>query len=82
MIDVNVMTLENGKDYIITDTIINDNNNKYLFLVGKLDNNDIVIRKVITKNDGEYLVKLDSEDEFEEIMTLFGDKHKGEKNEE
>ena len=42
MIDVNVMTLENGKDYIITDTIINDNNNKYLFLVGKLDNNDML----------------------------------------
>ncbi len=80
MIDVNVMTLENGKDYIITDTVA-DNNNKYLFLMGKLNKNDIVIRKIITKDDGEYVVKLDSEDEFAEVMTLFLDKHKGEKNE-
>ena len=78
MIDVNVMTLENGKDYIITDTVAS-NSNKYLFLMGKLDKNDILIRKIITK---EYVVKLDSEDEFAEVMTLFADKHKGEKNEE
>ena len=81
MIDVNVMTLENGKDYIITDTVAS-NSNKYLFLMGKLDKNDILIRKIITKDDGEYVVKLDSEDEFAEVMTLFADKHKGEKNEE
>lgn len=81
MIDVNVITLENGKDYIITDATTN-NNNKYLFLMGKLDKNDIVIRKVITKDDGEYVVKLDSEDEFSEVIALFANKHKGEKNEE
>ncbi len=81
MIDVNVITLENGKEYIITDTIVSDDQNKYLFLVNKIDNNDIMLRKIITKDDGEYITKLDNEDEFEEVMTLFVNKHRGERNE-
>ena len=43
---VNVMTLENGKDYIIIDTL-EDGDNKYLFYVNEQDALDICIRKVV-----------------------------------
>lgn len=74
-IEINVITLENGIDYLIIDTIIN-NENKYLFLAQENNDLDMCIRKVIKKEDNEeYLVKLDNDDEFEEVMTLFNEKH-------
>ena len=81
MIEVDMLTLENNKEYMIVETLLNEGN-KYLFLVNKDDNEDIVVRKVIQKEDGEYIVKLDNDDEFEEIMYLFKEKHKGDNNEE
>lgn len=77
---VNVVTLENNKDYIIIDTI-EFNDNKYLFLSNKDDENDMCVRKIITK-DREYLTKLESENELEEVLNIFATKYKGEKNEE
>ncbi len=81
MINLDILTLENNKDYFIIDTLINEDS-KYLFLVNKEDENDVVIRKVIKKDDGEYVIKLDSNDEFEKIMYLFKEKQKDDKNEE
>ena len=81
MADLDILTLQNNKDYIVIDTLINEEK-KYLFLLNKEDDNDMVVRKVIKKDDGEYVTKLDSEDEFEEIMYLFKEKHKGDENEE
>ncbi len=80
MIDLDVITLENNQNYLIIDTIVNENN-KYLFLVNEDNKNDIVLRKVIKKDEKEYVTKLDSKDEFEEIMTLFNLKHLGGKDE-
>lgn len=77
MIDVNVITLEDNQNYIIIDTLI-DKNNKYLFLAQEQDENAICIRKVIKEDNKEFLVKLDSEEEFEEALTLFNDKHRKE----
>lgn len=79
--NIDVITLENNLNYLVVDTLLNENN-KYLVLVNKDDEQDIAIRKVIKKEDREYLIKLDTEDEFEEVMSIFYDKHKGEKNEE
>lgn len=78
--EVNVITLENEKDYIIIDTI-EYNNNKYLFLSNKEDENDMCVRKVILK-DKEYLIKLESENELEEVLNVFTTKYKGDNNEE
>lgn len=75
-IEVNVIKLENGIDYLIIDTIIDENKNKYLFLANENNNRDITIRKIILEDNGECLVKLDSQDEFEEVMTLFDVKHR------
>lgn len=79
--EVNVITLENENEYIIIDTI-EFNNNKYLFLSNKEDETDMCVRKVLIKEEKEYLVKLDSENELEEILNKFSQKYKGEKNEE
>lgn len=74
-IEMNVITLENGIDYLIIDTIINSEN-KYIFLAQENNDLEMCIRKVIKKEDNEeYLVKLDNDDEFEEVMTLFNEKH-------
>jgi len=76
-VEVNVITLDNGVDYMIVDALkVNDNN--YFFLVNENDKMDFCIRKVIKENDKEYLVKLDSEEEFEDVMLAFNKKHGGE----
>lgn len=74
-VEVNVIKLEDGIDYVIIDAIQNENN-KYLFLANKNDELDVCIRKIILKDDKEYLVKLDSDEEFEDIMTLFNLKYR------
>lgn len=79
--EVNVITLENGNDYIIIDTI-EYNNSKYLFLSNKEDENDMCVRKVILKEEKEYLIKLESENELEEVLNVFATKYKGDHNEE
>lgn len=66
MIDVNAVTIDNGKEYIIVKAI-EYNGNKYVYLVNELDELDVCIRKVITENGKQYLVKLDSETELNEI---------------
>ena len=82
-LEVNVIELEDGIKYVIVDAI-QDKENKYLFLANKNDETDVCIRKIIIKENKEYLVKLDSDDEFEEVLTLFNIKHREKegKNEE
>lgn len=73
-VEVNVITLENEKDYEIIDTIkINDN--KYLILSNEVDDYDICVRKIIMKDNKEHITKLDSKEEFEEVMTTFYQKY-------
>lgn len=74
LIEVNVITLENEKDYEIIDTIKIDEH-KYLILSNEEDDNDICVRKVIEKEGKEYITTLDSEEEFENVMKKFYDKY-------
>ena len=74
-LEVNVIKLEDGIDYVIIDAIQNESN-KYLFLANKNDETDVCIRKIISKENKEYLIKLDDDDEFEEVLTLFNVKHR------
>ena len=67
--NIDVITLENNLNYLVVDTLLNENN-KYLVLVNKDDEQDIAIRKVIKKEDREYLITLYTEDEFEEVMSM------------
>ena len=72
--EFNKINLENNKEYIVIDTIENIMG-KYLILGSIIDNNDICIRKVITKEDNEYIIKLESNEEFEDVMTSFNEKY-------
>lgn len=75
--EINVITLEDGKDYMIIETIVNGND-KYLFLANENDRTDMCVRKVINKDGKEYITKLDSENEFNEVMISLYSKYKGE----
>ena len=74
-VKVNTITLEDGIKYVIIDTLKIDNN-KYIFLSNINDENDMCIRKVVVKEDNqEYLVLLDSEEEFNEVMQRYNQKY-------
>ena len=75
--NIDVIKLENGKEYGIIDTIIHNNSN-YLVLSNVLDNADFCVRKVINKEGREVIIKLNNQNEFEEIMEMFYNKHRGE----
>ncbi len=75
MIDVNVITLEDDLNYIIVDTLITKEN-KYLVLAQELDEENVCIRKIIKEDNKEFLIKLDSDEEFNEVLALFNDKHR------
>lgn len=74
--EVDVIKLENNLEYAIFDTIQNGDN-KYLFLGNLQDASDLKVRKVVKKEEREYLRKLDDKLELEEVMTLFNEKHIG-----
>ena len=74
--EVNIVTLEDDKEYIVVDAIVN-NNGKYLVLANKEKHRDICIRKVIVEDGKEYIEKLDTEEEFENVMNEFYFRHKG-----
>ena len=72
-IEVNVIRLEDNVDYMIV-SAITEKNNKYFLLAKEDSPKEILLRKVIVEDGNEYLVKLDNDDEFDEVMTLFSDK--------
>lgn len=79
--NMNLITLENNQDYIILSTI-DFNNNKYLILANELDDKDLCIRKVImSKDNKEVIVKLDSNEEFFEVLAMFNNLNRKDKNE-
>ena len=81
MINIDIITLEDGEEYEVIDAFSHKNNN-YLILQKKDNDKVLCTRKVLKENDEEYIVKLDSDNEFTEAMELFYNRHKGEKNEE
>ena len=69
--NVNIVTLEDGKDYMIIYALDNENG-KYIFMAEENNPKNLNLRKVIKKDDGkEYLVKLANEEEFDEVMIAF-----------
>ena len=78
---MNLITLENNQDYIILSTIeLKDK--KYFVLVNELNDKALCIRKVILNKDNkEVLVKLDSNEEFYEVLSMFNNINRKDKNE-
>ena len=66
MIDLEVVTLEDNKEYYILREIAN-----YLYLVNTQDDKDITIRKNVNKDGKNYVQKLDSEEELQKALELF-----------
>lgn len=64
----------NGKTYIVADEIIIDGI-KYVYLNNENDLLDFMIWKVQIENEEEYIVKLDSEAEFNKALQVFSEKH-------
>ena len=62
--------LEDGIEYIITDKI-----NNYIYLSNINDLKDFCIRKEIIKNDEEYIVGLENEEEYYKALALFEKKY-------
>ena len=76
MEEVKVIDLENGT-FVITDEIL-INGIKYVYLTNENDVMDFCIRKVKIENNEEYLVKLESEQEFDTAIQAFLNKHRDE----
>ena len=81
--EVNIIKLEDGKNYLIVDTI-ECNEQKYIVMGSEDNPDDIVFRKVVFENDKEWLEKIDNYEEFEKCMLNYAKKYRieGEKNEE
>lgn len=62
--------LEDGIEYIITDTI-----NNYLYLNNINDIKDFCIKKEIIKDGEEYIVGLDNEEDYYKAIELFEKKY-------
>lgn len=75
MIEINTVILENGIEYTEVDDIVYDNV-KYILLSNINDVKDSCIRKIIILNNEEYISKLDSDREFDIVLSLFMEKNK------
>ena len=74
--ELDAITLEDGKDYLIID-IIDHDNNKYLVLTTE-DNADFCLRKLKIIDGKEYIIKLESNEELEAVLKKYNEKEKGE----
>ncbi len=75
---MNIEVLDvDGKEYYIVKKI-NNNGNLYYILVNTMDKNDLIIRKYLKENNEEYIVGLDDEKEYYDVMKKYNN---GEKNE-
>ena len=64
------ITLEDGIEYIITDTI-----NDYVYLNNINDIEDFCIRKKIKEDEDFYLIGLENDEEFYNALELFEKKY-------
>ena len=75
---MNIEVLDvDGKEYYIVKKI-NNNGNLYYILVNTMDKNDLIIRKYLKEDNEEYIVGLDDEKEYYDVMKKYNN---GEKNE-
>ena len=70
MIDVNTMILENGVEYTEVDSLIY-NDSKYVLLSNIKNVKDSCIRKITFFDNEEYICRLDDDNEFDIILSLF-----------
>lgn len=77
MKNIEVVTLEDGKDYMVT-AELEINNIKYLFLTNEDDVADFCLRKINTINNNEYLVGLNDKEEVIKVLQEFTNKFKNE----
>ena len=66
--EVEVVTLENGKEYGIVKEI-----NNYLLLVNPENELDYCIRKNVVKNGEEFIETLESDEDFDKALDLFSE---------
>lgn len=65
-----VITLEDNLEYAEIEKI-NYNNNTYYLLVQTNNPQNICVRKLLIENNEEYIVGLDTKEEFDTIINLF-----------
>lgn len=75
MENVDVIKLEDNKEYIINDEIVIDNIT-YVYLVNELDISKLVIRKLNITNNQEYLIGLDNIAELNKVLNAYTEKHR------
>lgn len=72
--ELEIITLDDGKDYIVTDEIIIDDV-KYVYLTDEADIASFCIRKINIINNEEYLVSLKDRNEFNMALEKFMEKN-------
>ncbi len=70
MQEVEVITLEDNKDYNVMDKI-EQNGFTYLLLANVDDDTDICVRKEIIKDGSSYIAMLSDEEELDSVLKLF-----------
>lgn len=68
--ECNVAMLENGKEYIEILRIESDNN-IYILLSNLDDPTDFYIRKIMSDEENEVIVKIEDRQEYEKVIALF-----------
>lgn len=72
--EIDTLTLNNGKSYIVTDQIVIENDT-YLFLNNENDYSDFCIKKLIPNNNEE-LQGIETKEEFNKVLNAFLEKNK------
>lgn len=72
--EYNVITLEDNIEYTEIDRI-EDNNNIYVVLSDLENPENFCIRKLINENNEEFIVGLDSKEEFDKVLKIFTEKY-------
>lgn len=75
MKQVEIIDIENKKYMVLNE--ITDNGETYFYLTNIKNPKDFLIQKV-DKNDKDYLVNLDNEEEFNKALDLFNNKNNNE----
>ena len=72
--EYNVITLEDNIEYTEIDRI-EDNNNIYVVLSDLENPENFCIRKLINENNEEFIIGLDSKEEFDKVLKIFTEKY-------
>ena len=73
MEEIQLVTLEDNKKYVILDEI--EGSSKFIFLAEAKNENNFVVRKEVKEDNEVYLVGLDNKEEVDEALKLFQKKN-------